>query len=224
MKALLLALALLIVGDSAQGQVVRLTADVAKDILSLAEKARAESNGDGGEAVREFGTDFLAKYRASFPCSQHPVNSLFFRDLVEPRGLDPVHCLYSPTAWYAEQLADALRRQADLSAVKPRDTLVVIFALKKLPVRAGSLTLRQAEAHDNFVDFEQSKVIVPSSEEVKMLAFTEPSGEVVERIARLFVFSPDALDMTESAEFQWAVDDRTGGSWTLTDRVMQSIR
>jgi len=231
MRELLLGLSVLLAADTAYGQLVRLTPEVATNILGMAEKARAEAYGDSGAAVREFRTAFRAKYRAWGNCNlprpapslSFPPSAVFGDEAAADRR--PAHCDYSPTAWYAEQLLGALASEGDLAAIEPIDAFVVMLAPRGA-IRGTKQTaaIRQGEVVNQEVKFENSKTITPFRQVQKPMEFEERSGEVTRRTAWLFFFNLDLLDMSKDTEITWWLDEQTHGTSGMSQGVMKNMR
>jgi hypothetical protein len=218
MLRLTLCLLLLALPNIAHPQPLRLSPAAAKDILALAESARAESNDSAG-AVRAFREAFRAKFPDRFPFD--------IRRDVQAEAMG-VH-VYSPTQWYVRQLTDALRQEANLSSIGFRDALTIVFAPND-PKRSGPKTLwiQQVEAGhaDEAEEWVRAKAITPFLAERMLMEFEDLGGVRVTLPARVFHFHADEIDMTKVTHFNGTADDKD--QWRtlvgISASVMKSIR
>lgn len=185
---------LVLIGALATPQGVQrtpLTAEVTKEILTLAEQARADTVGDGLEAVRVFRRAISDKYRLYRPC-----------ELVHGQLYV---CDYGPKSWYAEKLATALREGTSLTAIAVRDEIVFVIVPKgETATPPSTLRIEQNEVLPDAVGGPpRHQVVTPFQRTTAAVELKDDDGKFVVRVGSAFHVRVDDFDPSNGALLSW---------------------
>jgi len=199
----------------AHAQLLRLTPEAAGDILAMAQKAHAESNGDRYRAVDSFGKAFGAKYPSPNPLTwNNPRYAEYFEVSI-----------YAPTGWYAFQLWKALQNDEDLTAVKADDVIALVLSprspqcpvFQKVAIQQGGTAVPQTSSGiQPFLDV-FGRPIPPSS------MISDFSGRLVS-LAGWATFGAAAIDTSQEAVVVLTPQGGQNISWSLSADAMKMLR